>query len=81
MGRQLAGSNTALVYTLRSVLSQLILFLFRFCSESDKDQIRTAYPRDFQPQSVYSASRYPVKFPIFVSACDSQKQPKLARKL
>lgn len=61
--------------------SQLVLFLYRFCIESDKDQIRRAYPRESQPQSVYSANRYPVEFPAFVSACDSQKQPKLARKL
>jgi hypothetical protein len=42
--------------------SQLVLFLYRFCIESDKDQIRRVNPREFQPQSVYSANKYPVNF-------------------
>ena len=62
MGRQLAGSNTCPGLHASECTSQLVLFLYRFCIESDKDQIRRAHPREFQAQSVYSANRYPVNF-------------------
>jgi len=80
MGRQLAGSNIALVYKLRSVLHSS--FYFSIDSVLNLTRTRSEEPTQgsSNPKCLFG-QQIPCKFLAFFSACDSQKQPKLALKL